>query len=1047
MNFKIAFLLIATLLASTAQGADDHNHDDGACDKHLTGSTEPTHHIVESGRQGESELKALEEYTQFLFAKGGLVERLGLSHARDHIIQFLPGSDVNTIAANGRMPVTHWQDGSKVARSGDRGGLLYEMVIFGGNQQHSIYRDDVPLEQQFSILNHVVGHVHYAIHDFHSGVRTVNINQAAFEFDDYMKKLRLEFDRDEVSEWYQYLLSLEFAQDVVHAVEELPGEFDPQVSAAGKAHPRHATANILQAVVKNLPADAPKWKIEMARRFEEMHRYIPGAVHTKIMNEGFATLMQELLPPHTPHTYLANLGHYCCMIKGVTRPGLSNPYWLGLEAWRNIRKEFNSRPGMGALSLIERDKAFIQYATKEIIQKMDDPEFLRLGLTADWLAAKNYSLSRRADHSEWKNLPPPPKDMPNPEQRIIITRDPKRVREGIIRQVTGYFYKFPRPVLTDFGRGDASGIMRMEISDTFGRNIPLDQKSMVQTLLVLSRIMGKPVSIETTFQLKTADANIPSRHANPGIWGPWQPPAPPTKARVRVTVNGRGEVSAEKVFRNNNSSPDSIKTNGFQAASGDDEVTFKDMPELAAELQKHSVAFLEDLDLGKEAVDRFRPKVIKALEKDMSASIDNAPQGLRFHIPTVPTALEEFWRYANTRSQQALEQAIQGKRGMGQSQNGIRVKVLPDTPWFRFDNRALMAHVEGLPATTPDHNILQGAESRRLEDDLPLDIDQRPGDPGDTHWGPGQGGGDGEGEEGEEGNEPGKGNKPGQGGGDPSYMDFPLETYAALLANYVELPNLRPLAGKTKNIDDVPGGVMNRMNGQAAINKIQQRAYAAGMAHFRKKGLAVPKDPAQVIREGMKHIQTSDWFVRSFDEEKSPDVNALVVFTMDLSGSYMEYVGRTKQMFYDLRAVLLTKYKNIKFRYIAFDGSAYDFEDPEEFFRLQLGGGTSYETAFEKTLEVYDQHPIGKWDRYFVLAGDMMDGSSPQIEELFNKVKNESNFLASVKFGWDGTSAAIEQLLKNAAENDDYVSFVDMAKENNEYFPLILRRIFKNKEQ
>lgn len=1047
------------LFTAAAFAADDHDHTDGhdhskeSCEELLN----PTHHVVSSGRQGAEELKALEDYTEFLFKKGGLVERLGLSHARDHIIQFLPGTDVNTIAANGRMPVTHWHDGSKLVKT-ERGGLLYEMVIFGGKQQHSIYRDDVPLEQQYSILNHVVGHVHHAIHGFHEGVRVVNINQAAFDFDDYIKQLRNEYDRDEISEWYQYLMTLQYAQDIVHAIEELPSQFDPQAYASkmnangtkvtNKNHPTHATANILQAVVANLPTDAPAWKLEMAKRFEVMHRYIPGAIHTKIMNEGFATLLQELIPPHTPHDKINNMAHYCCMIKGVTRPGLSNPYWLGLEAWRNIRHEFNKRPGMAELSLFERDKAFLRYATDEIIEKMDDPEFLRLGLTEAWLADKNFSLSRKADRSEWKQLPPPPPDMPEPEQRVVITRDPNRVRENIIRQVTGYQFRFARPVLTSLGRHDSSGIMRLEISDSFGKNIPLDPRSMTQTLLVLARIMDKPVSIETTFHDKPAAP--PPRQ---GYWWPPTPPAPPTPVRVRVTVNAKGEVIAERVLRDGKSDPSSIKTNGFQAADDSDKVvTYVQEAALAAALQKVANAFLDDLDLGKEAIDLFKPKVVRAIETTMSQAIDNAPQGLRFHVPTVPTALEEFWRYAHTRSQQALQQAIEGKRRMGQTQKGIQVRVLPEIPWFQFDNKALEAYIDGLPGAAPDKNHFAKMTAQAADGDLPLDIGQG-GEPGEHKWGPGKpkGKGPGDGTDGDEpGDDPSKGNKPGQGDGDPAYMDFGLDTYSEMLAQYVTLPNLRPLQGKTKNVSDVPGGVMNRLNGEAAISRIQQRAYAAGIASFKKKKMPIPNDPSVIVREGMKKIPNSDWFVRSYDEEKTPDINALVVFTMDLSGSYSEFVKRTKQMFYDLRAILLSKYKNVKFRYIAFDGSAYDFEDPEEFFKLQLGGGTSYATAFEKTLEVYKDHPVNQWDRYFVLAGDMEDGSSPQIEELFEKVKHESSFLASVKFGRDfggQWEADIEKLLKSAAENDDFVSFVDLAKENNEYSPLVLRSVFKNKTE
>ncbi|MCB0350217.1 MAG: SpoVR family protein, partial [Bdellovibrionales bacterium] len=362
------------------------------------------------------------------------------------IIQFLAGRDVNAIAANGRLPVGHWHDGANILNANNRPGLIYEIVINGGNLRHSIYRDDVPLKRQFSILNHVAGHTHFGANTMWAQKSNAELNQAAYDFDFLMEELKRTHGIEAISEWYQYLLSLTYAQDLVLGDYSKPDDF-----ITGQMN--HPTANILQAFVANLPHDLPEWKIEMAQRFEQINRYIPGAIRTKIINEGFATLMQEVLPPHTGMNTFDHAMEYCCFVAGVIQPSISNPYWLGLEAWRNLRKNFNERPDIANLPLIEKDRAFIAYATNEIIGKMDDVEFLRAGLTESWIAKQNIALTRIAKDTEQDpNLAPNPNADPNkPEvQHIIITRDGSQVREGIIRQV--FFsrsYEIPRPVLTE----------------------------------------------------------------------------------------------------------------------------------------------------------------------------------------------------------------------------------------------------------------------------------------------------------------------------------------------------------------------------------------------------------------------------------------------------------------------------------------------------------------------------------------------------------------------------------------------------------------------
>ena len=364
----LSLLILLSGLCLAAGHVDPHSGDHHTECGHLLG--DKNYKIIFSGRD-HSVQDEITKYVELLYGADGVLKKLGYS-TPPHIVQFLENRDLKAISANNRLPIGHWTEGAKVVQADNQPSGILEMVIYGQKTTHSIYRDDLNLKQQISIINHVVGHNHFGFHNRWNGKGDAP-NQSAYEFDDYLEKLKASHSAAEISEWLQYLNSLTWAQDIKNADSELPSDFvDVTVEKRGSDgllrggahHPKHPTANILQAFVSNLPRTVPEWKREVARRFEQSVRYIPGAVRTKIMNEGFAVLTQEIIPPHTPYTAEDDVFEYCCLMPGVIRPSLENPYWLGLEAWRNIRYAFNVRPEMKSLSLLERDRAFIKYATE-----------------------------------------------------------------------------------------------------------------------------------------------------------------------------------------------------------------------------------------------------------------------------------------------------------------------------------------------------------------------------------------------------------------------------------------------------------------------------------------------------------------------------------------------------------------------------------------------------------------------------------------------------------------------------------------------------------
>ncbi|NJL26168.1 MAG: DUF444 family protein, partial [Calothrix sp. SM1_5_4] len=257
------------------------------------------------------------------------------------------------------------------------------------------------------------------------------------------------------------------------------------------------------------------------------------------------------------------------------------------------------------------------------------------------------------------------------------------------------------------------------------------------------------------------------------------------------------------------------------------------------------------------------------------------------------------------------------------------------------------------------------------------DIKPVSGNPGDVYWGPnpesGQGGKPDKGEEdGDDGDEPG-GAKPSEDGGDELFETVSLDEYADALATEITLPNLRPKAGLDMTKEDDINGRRNRTSGMPVNRQIMRNAFKRGFPTPQEVSEgANPFDSLGIINRGLTRLRReTDWVVRQFEPKKSPDVNAVVFFQMDMSGSMEIHKKAAKQALYDLRAMLQRKYKSVKFVYIAFNDKAYVYDDPNRFFSFKPEGGTRYARSFQKTVDLYTQFPAAQFDRFSVVVATL----------------------------------------------------------------------------
>lgn len=987
--------------------------------------------IITSGRDADLAPR-YQEIAERIFGEEGALTKLGVGHG-DHILHFLPGSQIALLSSNNGPALGHAQDGAAIVNALLRGGFPLEYVAPGSNPLRSFYKDTVPFEEQVSIILHVVGHYFFKTHSRFSQMRQVDTTAERYELFHYMEELLTREDPDEVNRWYHHLLSLQWAQDVTRGSFTPPEALEPGAGQSGLGwreraenprHPKAPTTSILQAFVANLSPKLPTWKIEMARRFERVNRYISGAVVTKIINEGTASIFQEILPEHLGFDTLDHFLPVAELMSNVATPSVDNPYWLGREIFRCMRRNFNARPDIVGLDPLERDRRFLEFMRKEVIEKVDNFDAIIKFLDAQWVYKHKLAITRPLNYGEFQQIGPPPDDK-HQYQWKIVSRDPKKVLEALARRVADMRFRSPTPALIDLNH-NGSGEILLAFQDEVGSSTPLERSSMVATLFEYAQFMERPIVLRTV-KANTWDAthrDQPWRIAPPW-WPPpsWHNPLKITPIEVRVEPNGKVRVYDIEKKRIGN-------------------------PILTKEFMERLERYRADLDLElTKENEKLRTHLSGVAERAATNRVEVASDGLGLyqHAPSAPTAIARYWSYLNRRLSYVLARAIEGRAPILRGPNGVRVRALPSVPQLTFDRKIQkLMLTETKPVRDFEYDYIK---PYMPEDGYDLDggID---GAEGDVYWGRNpqdDGDGDDDGDPGTS-DEPidDSGQNPGDTGNDPTWVDIDPDLYAEALGEAIELPRLRPKGGQSPLTDRLREGSAQRRNGVPHLRRIVNRAYARAQAQQRQEPDIVPPSKQKLLRDGLRSLPPEQWFVRDFYEEPQPDINAVVIFCMDGSGSmFGKPLKIAKKVAYDLRAILSRKYRNLEFRFITFDIAAQVHDNPEDFFRLQLLGGTDYIAGLNKVLEVEEAFPRAQWDRYVVGLGDLEDAPIEPIIEKLKEVYEQTEFTGFMHISSWGFNNPLALAMDHMSQGEEWFGFADLSPDLN-YSPAALRKLFKN---
>jgi uncharacterized sporulation protein YeaH/YhbH (DUF444 family) len=716
-----------------------------------------------------------------------------------------------------------------------------------------------------------------------------------------------------------------------------------------------------------------------------MVRHYPGNVATKIINEGWATYSQYLLYRHSPRHQDGTVD-YGRLLFGVTYGKWKNPYWLGLECWKNVYRN-HKKANSGISDEIALDKSFVEEAHRRI-NWQGSYQFIRHSLDAQWVKDQRIFIYRKATDkeiqakcgSDYSCYP-----QHDEEAFITLSRNPERVINMLAREQADHSLRYPQILLKHYNYEGSGGLL---LEHEAHHGFSLDQPSMAKTLYLLARMFERQVTLKTVHYPVNLD----------------------TKEDLVVTVYPNQTVRVQAA------TPGKIQ-----------EI-----------MTKHIAAYEENLSLGLDAApsrQTMQPlyrEVVNAMFAPVRGMDDISEGGsVISHAPTTGSALAAYEDMLNRRFALMLQRALEGKTSITPGKNGVKIKVMPEIPSFRFNRKVQQALIDSLPLAPMDTRSSAPTAPYVFGQDDNAEMDAHPSlMPGDIFKKkkPQQGSGQGESED--EGDE--DSDEAGDGGNDPSEVEIPLAEWGKALQQVLKLPNLRRTeGGKGAIVTKKRRGVTKRPTGEVVWKKTVARALCLPLAQQVIAGEGINLDNIQeLVTAGLRGIGPSDLYVKNHVEALRPKQRAMVAVVMDFSGSMqgVPHEIATKLVF-NLKALLVSQYPEVVFRFIMYDTKAHDMTEDDVFGKNPkfLGGGTSNVVGYARAEEVFREYPYEEWNKFLVGIGDAGASDGPETVAIMERMHPDLQFTSFVftnTGGWG--DPGFVSALQDYAKRKQWVKFVEI---------------------
>jgi uncharacterized sporulation protein YeaH/YhbH (DUF444 family) len=264
------------------------------------------------------------------------------------------------------------------------------------------------------------------------------------------------------------------------------------------------------------------------------------------------------------------------------------------------------------------------------------------------------------------------------------------------------------------------------------------------------------------------------------------------------------------------------------------------------------------------------------------------------------------------------------------------------------------------------------------------------------------------------GREPGEGEEgAGSSGGDwieEELVDVDLEELAEILGETLELPNIEPKGIRNVSADKARYTGISR-SGPESLRHVKRTMKEALKRQMKADLYDFVKPRIIPIKEDKKY--------RSWEVKPAPELNAVIFYIMDVSGSMTDENKRlVRQLAFWIDLWLKHQYKDIDRRFIAHHDKAKEV-DEEMFYKLRESGGTLPSTAFLIAEDLIMKHyPPDDWNIYwfYFSDGDVWNHDYETIWNILDRTIPRINLFAyaqtdlpqSIWGGWVSASMKLQ---------------------------------------
>ncbi len=399
--------------------------------------------------------------------------------ARSYGLDFFPVifemcdyEQMNQLAAYGGFPqrYPHWKWGMEYERLRKQHfyglGRIYEMVI-NNDPCYAYLQESNPLIDQKLVIAHVYGHSDF----FKNNLWFSKTNRKMMdEMANHSTRIRRHVEKqgyDTVEQWMDVCLSIEHLIDP-HSMflRRGPAERETQDTRRAEPVPRMQAKGYMDRYINPkhvMEAEEKKQADALARRRnispprptrdvllfllqnarledwqsdclsivrEEAYYYAPQGM-TKVMNEGWASFWHSTLM--TRHFVEAKeIIDYADHHSGTVHmpPGNFNPYKVGIELFRDIEdrwnkgrfgKEYDEADRLGEKKSWDKGLGLGREKIFEVRRVYNDVNFIDEFMTAEFIEKHRFYQYGRDPHTG---------------QMRVISRDPKRIKQTLLYQLT-----------------------------------------------------------------------------------------------------------------------------------------------------------------------------------------------------------------------------------------------------------------------------------------------------------------------------------------------------------------------------------------------------------------------------------------------------------------------------------------------------------------------------------------------------------------------------------------------------------------------------------